>query len=155
MIIFISILVVVLAVFAWSFSKRLDKCSKYDFQSWEKADLPYITIDVQGHPLNMVTDSAAAISIIRREVLSNLEYEQSTRKINLAALTDESLHSEVVTIPIHVNGKEIKTDFVVYDGDDIADFRRQGITMDGILGVEFFKVAKGIVDFNTQTVKFP
>jgi hypothetical protein len=129
--------------------------AKYSFQSWEKSDLPFITLDVQGHKLNMITDSAAAVSIIRKDVLKNLTYEQSSRSVNLAALTDESVNAEVVVIPITINGKEVKTDFVVYDSDDIACFRRHGIIMDGLLGVEFFKATKGMIDFQNQTVKFP
>ena len=129
--------------------------AKYSFQSWEKSDLPFITIDVQGHKLNMITDSAAAVSIIRKDVLKNLSYEPNSRSINLAALTDDSVSSEVVAIPININGKEIKTDFVVYDSDDIACFKKHGIIMDGLLGVEFFKATKGRIDFQNQTVKFP
>ena len=129
--------------------------ANYSFQSWEKSDLPFINIDVQGHSLNMITDSAAAVSIIRKDVLKNIAYEPSSRNINLAALTEESVNSEVVVIPININGKEIKTDFVVYDSDDIACFRKHGIIMDGLLGVEFFKATKGLIDFKNQTVKFP
>lgn len=135
--------------------KYFDKSSKYSFQSWEKSDLPFITIDVQGCPLNMITDSAAAVSVIRRESLEKLTYELSSRRIHLSSVTTDGINSEVVTIPININGKEVKTDFVVYNEDDIADFRRHGIVIDGILGVEFFKRTGGVVDFNTKTVKFP
>ena len=148
---------IALVFIALSFiAKRyMNSTAKYSFQSWEKSDLPFINIDVQGHSLNMITDSAAAVSIIRKDVLKNLTYEQSSRSVNLAALTDESVNSEVVAIPITINGKEVKTDFVVYDSDDIACFKRHGIIMDGLLGVEFFKATKGMIDFQNQTVKFP
>jgi hypothetical protein len=135
--------------------KMMNSPTKYSFQSWEKSDLPFISLDVQGHSLNMITDSAAAVSIIRKDALKDLTYETSSRSVNLAALTEESVNSEVVAIPINVNGKEIKTDFVVYDSDDIACFRKHGIIMDGLLGVEFFKATKGMIDFQNQTVKFP
>ena len=152
--IFIGIVILIVISSLWT-KKYLSSTAKYSFQSWEKSDLPFITIDVQGHSLNMITDSAAAVSIIRKDSLKNLNYENSSRSINLAALTDESVNSEVVTIPINVNGKEIKTDFVVYDSDDIACFKKHGIIMDGLLGVEFFKATKGTIDFQNQTVKFP
>ena len=105
--------------------------------------------------MNFITDSAASISVIRKDVLKSLTYDKSSRSVNLAALTDDSVNSEVVAIPININGKEVKTDFVVYDSDDIACFKRHGIIMDGILGVEFFKATKGLIDFKNQTVKFP
>ena len=142
----------------FSITIALRECTKgtanYSFQSWEKSDLPFITLDVQGHKLNMITDSAAAVSIIRKDVLKDLTYEPNSRSVNLSALTADSVNSEVVAIPIIINGKEVKTDFVVYDSDDIACFRRHGIIMDGLLGVEFFKATKGLIDFKNQTVKF-
>ena len=126
----------------------------YQFQDWEKSDLPYITVDVQGKKLNMIADSAGAVSLIRREVLETLSVKPSTRKVNLCSITNEGVDSEVVVIPISINGKEMDTDFVVYDGDDIGDFKRHGITIHGLLGVEFFKKTKGKVDFKTQSVVF-
>ena len=130
--------------------------SEYSFQSWEKADLPFITIDVNGHKLNMIADSAGAVSVIRKDVLKDIDYEPNSRKIDLVALSDEgNIKSNVVAIPITINGKEVKTDFVVYDRDDIAGFKRHGIVMDGLLGVEFFKATNGMIDFQKQTVKFP
>ena len=148
-------IVLLLLLSSYIARKYMSSTVKYSFQSWEKSDLPFITLDVQGHNLNMITDSAAAVSIIRKDVLKNLNYEESSRSVNLAALTDESVNSEVVAIPININGKEIKTDFVVYDSDDIACFKKHGIIMDGLLGVEFFKATKGLIDFKNQTVKFP
>jgi hypothetical protein len=152
--IFVGIILLLIAL-SYIAKQHINSTAKYSFQSWEKSDLPFINIDVQGHSLNMITDSAAAVSIIRKEVLKNLNYEPSSRSVNLAALTDDSVNSEVVAIPININGKEIKTDFVVYDSDDIACFRKHGIIMDGLLGVEFFKATKGLIDFKNQTVKFP
>ena len=152
--IFFGIALVFVALF-FIVKRYMNSTTKYSFQSWEKSDLPFITIDVQGHKLNMITDSAAAVSIIRKDVLKNLTYDRSSRSVNLAALTDESVNSEVVAIPININGKEVKTDFVVYDSDDIACFKKHGIIMDGLLGVEFFKATKGMIDFQNQTVKFP
>lgn len=154
-ILFFFIAVFIVIVLAFVARNYINGTAKYSFQSWEKSDLPFITIDVQGHKLNMITDSAAAVSIIRKDVLKDLVYEPNSRSINLAALTDESVSSEVVAIPININGKEIKTDFVVYDSDDIACFKKHGIIMDGLLGVEFFKATKGRIDFQNQTVKFP
>lgn len=152
--IFVGIILLLIAL-SYIAKQHINSTANYSFQSWEKSDLPFINIDVQGHSLNMITDSAAAVSIIRKEVLKDLNYEPSSRSVNLAALTDESVNSEVVAIPININGKEIKTDFVVYDSDDIACFRKHGIIMDGLLGVEFFKATKGLIDFKNQTVKFP
>jgi len=147
--------VFILAFGTYIIKRYFNGASSYVFQEYEKSDLPYITIDVQGKQLNMITDSAASVSVIKRSSLENLSYEPSTRKVNMAALTSDGLDSEVVTIAFTINGKEIKSDFVVYDSPDIAGFSRHGINMDGILGVEFFKKTKGRVDFEKQCVIFP
>ena len=147
-------LLFLLLILSFLSRKCIRSTAKYPFQRWEKSDLPFITVNVQGNSLNMIADSAGAVSIIRKEVLNKISYEPNSRKINLAALTDDKIQSDVVSIPITINGKEIKTDFVVYDSDDIACFKKHGIVMDGLLGVEFFKASNGIIDFKSQAVKF-
>lgn len=150
------ILIAVLVLFSYISYKAANKYLKYPFQNWEKSDLPYITIDVQGHQLNMIADSGGGMSVIRKEALDKISYTPSTRIVEMLALSNEGgLPSEVVTIPITINGKEFETDFLVFYSDDIGGFKRRGISMDGLLGVEFFKKTGGIVDFNTKTVKFP
>ena len=145
----------ILAFGAFVIRKYFSNSSSYIFQEYEKSDLPFITIDVNGKQLNMIADSGASVSIIRRDSIEDIPVEPSTRKVNLSALTSEGLDSEVVTIPFTINGKEIKSDFVVYNSHDIAGFSRHGIRIDGILGVEFFKKTKGKVDFEKQSVIFP
>lgn len=150
------ILGAVLGLFAYICFNAADKYLKYPFQNWEKSDIPYITIDVQGHQLNMIADSGGSMCIIRKDVLNEIDYKPSTRAVEMRALTNEGLPSEIVTIPITINGKEFDTDFIVYDLDDIGGFKYKcGVEMHGLLGVEFFKATGGIVDFNNQTVKFP
>lgn len=150
------ILAVVFALFAYICFKAVNRYLKYPFQNWEKSDIPYITIDVQGHQLNMIADSGGSMCIIRKDVLNEIDYKSSTRAVEMRALTNEGLPSEIVTIPITINGKEFDTDFIVYDLDDIGGFKYKcGVEMHGLLGVEFFRATGGIVDFNNQTVKFP
>ena len=154
----ILILLWVLFLVAFStfvFKRYFDKSSSYPFQDYEKSDLPFITVIVNGKHLNMIADSAAGVSVIRKDSLEGLVYEPSTRKVDMCAITSDGLKSEVVTLTLTINGKEIKNDFVVYDSPDIAGFSMHGISMDGILGVEFFKKTKGRVDFEKQCVIFP
>lgn len=147
----------ILAIVSFYFvNKKLHPSSKYLFQSWEKVDMPYITLDICGHKLNMITDSAASVSVIRKDVLDKLQWEPSSRKISLAALTNDSMNTEVIVVPVVIKGKETKHDFVVYDNKDIAGFKsKYGVSIHGILGVEFFKKTGGIVNFNKHTVTFP
>lgn len=132
------------------------KSSSYFFCDWDIVDTPYITLDIQGHDFNMIVDSGASVSIIRRDFIGDLHYELSPRVIKMIALTDDGVNNDVITVPMNINGNEIKNDFLIYDGGDIANFQvKHGITIHGILGVEFFRKTGGIVDFTNKTVKFP
>ena len=149
-------LALILVILSLLVRNRLNKTTEYPFQDSEKTDMPYISLDIQGHKFNMITDSAAAVSVIRRDAVSLLNYEPSPRKVSLTALTNDGVDNEVIILPINMNGKEIKTDFVIYEGSDMADFsRKHGVIIHGILGVEFFRKTKGKVDFKTQSVVFP
>ena len=150
------ILAGIFALFSYICFKAANRYLKYPFQNWEKSDIPYITIDIQGHQLNMIADSGGSMCIIRKDVLNEIDYKPSTRTVEICALTNEGLPSEVVTVPIIINEKEFDIDFIVYNSDDIGGFKYKcGVEMHGLLGVEFFKATGGIVDFNTKTVKFP
>ena len=126
----------------------------YAFQDWGKVDLPYIIIDIQGQSFNMIPDSGGALSVIRRSALEKIDYEPLDRYVELTALSDEGIPTEVVSIPIKIGDRIIKSDFIVYDRDNLAGFDLYGITMDGILGAEFFKATEGMVDFNKKAVIF-
>lgn len=129
----------------------------YSFQDWEKMEVPYIILNIQGEDFNMITDSAASVSVIKKDALKRLSsYTPIPRAVCMTALTDESVDSSVVSIPININGKEVKSDFVVYNSDDFGNWKlKSGIEIHGLLGVEFLRKTNGIVDFNTKTVKFP
>lgn len=124
-----------------------------EFQNYGKVDIPYVTINMQGMPFNMIVDSGCGISIISSSVLSQLEFEESLRKLSLSAITDDSIKSGVVRIPIEINGRTIQEDFGIYPECDIANFGvLYGITMHGILGNEFLDKTRCKIDFSKHTV---
>ena len=124
------------------------------FQNFHKTDIPYITLDVQGIPLNLIVDTGCGISIISRQAAKKLSFEESPRKISLSALTSDSLKEPaVVVIPITVDNRQVYEDFVVYDNNDIANFQSNyGITIHGLLGNEFFQNTDCKIDYNNHTV---
>lgn len=126
------------------------------FNNFPRTDVPYVTINVQGLSLNMIVDTGCGISIISKDALNNLKYEESPRKIHLNSLTPDSLASEVVTIPLNVGSKSIKEDFAVYSQKDIACFgANYGVIMHGLLGNEFFAKTKCKIDFKKNSLIIP
>lgn len=126
------------------------------FQNENKTDIKYITIDIQGQQLNLLVDTGCGISIIRSDVAAALEHSKSPRKINLQALTPDSLASNVVSISITLGNKKITEDFALYSDSDIANFEAlYGITLHGILGAEFFEKTNCKIDYKKHCLIIP
>jgi len=126
------------------------------FQNFPRTDVPYVTLNIQGKLLNMIVDTGCGISILSKDALKDLKYEESPRKINLNSLTPSSLVTEVVTVPFIIGGKEIKEDFSVYSQDDIGCFgANYGVVMHGLLGNEFFAKTKCKIDFKKNSLIIP
>ena len=144
-------LVVMLFKYAYSIPNAI-----FLFQNENKTDIKYITIDIQGQQLNLLVDTGCGISIIRSDVAVTLEHSSSPRKINLQALTSDSIASNVVSIPLTLGNKEITEDFALYDESDIANFEAlYGITLHGILGAEFFEKTNCKIDYKKHCLIIP
>lgn len=129
------------------------KCRSYMFQDTGIVDIPYITIDIQGVPMNMIVDSGGAVSIITASALEGIAYEKCQRQVSLNAITGESIPSAMVTIPISIGNHEVIGDFIVHDTDDFANFGSMyGITIHGLLGNEFFEKTGCRIDYRKHSV---
>lgn len=133
--------------------KMLCRSFIYPFKDYDKTDVPYITVDIQGHELNFLVDTGCGVSVISKYVLERLSYQSSNRTVNLVALTPDSLNSNMVTIPLTVNGKRIEEDFVLYDNPDFGNFKQlYGIELHGILGNEFLEKTGCQIDYKNHVV---
>lgn len=149
-IIWILFIVTLLYILAKSYKKSII----FPFKDLRKSDIPYITLEIQGKPFNMIVDTGCGISIISKESLESLNYDDSTRKVNLQALTSDTLQSNVVKIPISLN-KEVLVDFVVYENSDFGGFNANGININGLLGSEFFEEMKCRIDYGKHALIIP
>jgi len=125
----------------------------FPFQNYDKTDIPYITIDIQGYSLNMLVDTGAGVSIISKEVLGVLSYTESSRRVNVSAITEDSIPAEMVTIPFSIGKKQFSEDFIVYDKQNIANFQvLYGITIHGLLGNEFLENTGCKIDYKNHSI---
>jgi len=145
------------AVLAYFLIKNaINNTRVFPFQDYGKTDIPYITLDVQGVPLNMIVDTGCGISILLRNMVDKLPHENSPRQISMSALTSDSLATNVVSIPISFGKEQIVEDFALYDGEDIADFRtRYGIALHGLIGNEFMEKTGCKIDFTKHALIIP
>lgn len=128
----------------------------FPFMAFDKTESPYIAFTIQGKTFNMLVDTGCAVSLITKEALEGIKYEESKRVANLVALTPDSVPSEMVNVPFMLNNTDYVGEFVVYTLPDLGNFEvKYGITLHGILSSEFFRKAGGIIDYKRQAVIFP
>lgn len=153
-----AIFLVMLILVVYLNKKEKDK-NKFSFQNFGVVDVPYVTIDIQGKQFNMIVDTACGVSLIRDRYLveSCVHYEMAQRHAQLTALTDESVDTESVYIGFILNNEYVKETFFVYHEETgFSDFEEKyGITIHGLLGVEFLDKHNCKVDFKTHKLVFP
>ena len=144
---------VIVTIILLVYNLKSKSYKKYLFQNYSKVGIPYVILDVQGHPLNLIVDSGAAVSVITKEALGIVSYEPCMRRIEVSATTNESIPANMVTIPVNINGRELREDFIVHDVEDLANFKTQhGIVAHGILGNEFFDKTGCKIDYRKHVV---
>lgn len=145
-------LVVCIICFLYMYLKKR-RGTLLEFQNYGKVDVPYVTLNIQGVPLNMIVDTGCGISIIMEDTLEQLEFEKSPRRISLSAITSDSINSGVVRIPIEINGKTIPEDFSVYPSADFGNFDAlYGIHINGLLGNEFLEHTGCCIDYEKHAI---
>ena len=145
--------VLLVAFLFFLFMKALHRADVYEFKDFHKTDVPYITLEVQGIPLNLLVDTGCGISILQAGVAEMLSHEKSLREVDLEALTSDSLSAEVISVPITLGKQTITEDFALYDKDNFANFQSHyGITLHGLLGTEFFEKTGCCIDYSRHAL---
>lgn len=137
------------------YSQRNKKHSSYPFNEFGKVDIPYVTIDVQGHPLNLIVDTGCGISIIHTPVLmdKSILYKVSEKKVDISALTMEKKTLDSVFIDFVINNRIITQEFFTHSDDDFGNFRQMyGIEIHGLLGSDFLDAYRCKIDFKKHSL---
>ena len=132
---------------------NLKSGKSFKFIDFEKIEIPYVTIDVQGYPLNMVVDTGCSVSLLSASAISDykIDYTKSGKKVDLSAITSDRITSEAVTINFEIFGKEVTEDFYLQDAEDFGNFQKMyGIVLHGLLGSSFFDANKCKIDFKNH-----
>lgn len=142
------------AVLVYVVWRGKEKKNHFPFQNFGVVDVPYVTMDIQGKKFNMIVDTACGVSLfcVKPLVESGIHYEVSQRHASLQALTDETVETEAVNVEFMLNGLPVKETFFVYHEDvNFSDFEEKyGITIHGLIGVEFLDAHDCKVDFKTH-----
>ena len=119
-------------------------------ESMDLTDLPIITFYQGNNRFNFLLDTGANLSVINSSALNNFQYNEVEGTGNIVGV--EGIKKEVSYVNIDLNYKDSKytEQFQVLDMLDAIDYVKSesGVNMVGILGNNFFRRYKYILDFN-------
>lgn len=119
-------------------------------ESMDLTDLPIVTFYQGNNRFNFLLDTGANLSVINSSALSNFQYKEVKGTGNIVGV--EGIKKEVSYVNIDLNYKDTKYNeqFQVLDMQDAIDHVKSesGVNMVGILGNNFFRRYKYILDFN-------
>ena len=122
-----------------SFKESLDLC-----------DLPVITFYNNGKKINFLLDTGANLSVIDSNILNQFKYEECSITGVVYGIEGNTQNIEYVTMDILYKSMDFNEQFQVMDMS--AAFgnvkSESGVILHGILGNNFFKKYKYILDFD-------
>jgi hypothetical protein len=134
--------------------EEYNKASRKDCMSFRESmdltDLPIVTFYQGNNRFNFLLDTGANLSVINSSTLNNFQYKEVEGTGNIVGV--EGIKKEVSYVNIDLNYKDTKytEQFQVLDMQDAIDHVKSesGVNMVGILGNNFFRRYKYILDFN-------
>ena len=151
----LAVMLVIAVPILLLYSQRNKKKHSYPFNNFGKVDIPYVTLDIQGHLLNLIVDSGCGISIIHTPTLEEkkLLYNVSEKKVDISSLTTDKKTLDSVFIDFVLNGKIITQEFFTHNDDDFGNFKQMyGIEIHGLLGSDFLDAYKCSIDYNKHSL---
>lgn len=113
--------------------------------------LPIVTLTNNGHKLNFVLDTGSANSLINKDVLGRISFDNTDYVSNISGI-DNKVRKEEVVVKMSLIYKDKITEglFVVTDLNDVfASIRSEtGVQLHGLLGSNFFVDNKYVIDYN-------
>jgi len=127
----------------------------FAFENFDKTDIPYVTIDIQGNLFNMIVDTGCGVSMLNKPSIKDAEllYKKSENKISLSALTPDSVEAGCIVIDFNIGKKKVSEEFYLTEHEDFASFRSlYNIEMHGLLGSSFFDSNNCRIDFENHVL---
>lgn len=149
------LVVAVSMLFLYYFTNR---GTKYDFKQYDEFEMPYVTINIQDIPMNLLVDTACTVSMLNKPSFENREllYQDTGKKMSLTAVTNQEIVSSTIIVKYNIGKKEVEDEFFVQDEKDFGDCQKKhGITIDGVIGAAFLDKYNCIVDFKKHKLIIP
>lgn len=116
----------------------------------ELTDLPIITMYIEDKKINFLLDTGSTNSIIDKSCLKFLKHEKSAKSNNVSGMEGNVVKANNVILTLNYNNSSFSSSFMEVDMSKAFDRLKKetGVTLNGILGVDFFNKYKYVIDFN-------
>lgn len=125
-------------------------------ETYEKCNLPVITLYNDTYPLNFIIDSGASICVINKSVLKYLHYTEVKDK-NVSVMTaSEDVEGEAVKIQINdeTNIEEVTFLVMNLDGQFKSISEQDGVIIHGILGNNFLEHKSALLNYSSFEISW-
>lgn len=148
--------IVFLIVYIWYIQhKYMSFVNKKDTISFKETmdltGLPVITLNIDNNKLNFVLDTGSSTTVIDSNILENMKLSHDIiSSSNLSGI--EGKYEKVSKAVLYANYRGTEYSFPVLIKDMSIPFKnlkdKSGVTVAGLLGSDFFKYYKYVIDFN-------
>ena len=125
-------------------------------ESMDLTELPVVTFYQGEKKINFLLDTGSNKSLINSSVIKDLSYVPIKSDSTMFGVEGNYTKVEVAVISLFYNNIEYANDFMIADLDKpFSNIKQEsGVTIHGILGNNFFKRNKSILDFEELKAYF-
>lgn len=133
---------------------RKGKERRHTMSFMEGLDLtgfPIVTMVNNGMKFNFVLDTGSVHNLINQQALENMVFEKTDYSATISGIENKTREEEkVVKMTLTYRDKTTEGLFVATDLSDVfANVRKEtGVQLHGLLGSDFFKENRYIIDYN-------
>lgn len=129
------------------------------FLNFEKMDIPYVTIDIQGVKCNMIIDSGSGVSIFDENFFlhSGIMYTSTNKAVDVTGIEGNEKTMNIISVSFKFSGRTLTEEFSIHDCTPMfMNFKKlYGIEIHGILGSSFFNKYDSIIDYQKLCINIP
>ena len=145
-----------MSIFKW-FKRKNSNKTCIDFSAgFNLTELPIVTLFQGNTKLNFLLDTGSNKSLINSSVLKDLSYVPIKSDSTMFGVEGNYTKVEVAVISLFYNNIEYANDFMIANLDKpFSNIKQEsGVIIHGILGNNFFKRNKSILDFEELKAYF-
>lgn len=148
------LIILVLIVISAIIINGVEDCNRKDAMSFREAmdltNLPIVTFYQGDKKFNFLLDTGATLSVINQAALESITHTTTNETGELYGIDGVKREVSYASINLAYKNKDYTEEFQVLDMQEAIDQVKaeSGVNMVGIIGSEFFRKYKYILDFN-------